>query len=199
LATHILLKETGMEFEGIRIGGKQGLPDEFRKINPKMKVPVLSVNEDIITETPAIMTAISQLSPDRHLFGTTGIEIVKSYEWLNWLSGTVHGQGFGGLFRPTRFSDVVSMHAAIRDKGWKTVQECFEVIETGLSAVHAVGKNFTVVDPYLYVFYRWGVDNGTDMAAQYPKYARLVVELMKRPAVLAVLEAEGISSHAPKL
>ncbi|KAK5079467.1 hypothetical protein LTR70_009422 [Exophiala xenobiotica] len=199
LATHILLKETGTEFEGIRIGSKQGLPDEFRRINPRMKVPVLSVDGEIITETPAIMTAISQLSPDRHLFGTSDTEIVKSYEWSNWLSGTVHGQGFGGLFRPARFSDVVSMHAAIQDKGWKTVQECFEIIEAGLSAVHAVGKNFTVVDPYLYVFYRWGVDNGADMAARYPKYARLVVELMKRPAVLAALEAEGILSHAPKL
>lgn len=92
MATHILLKETGMEFEGIRIGGKQGLPEDFRKINPKMNVPVLSVNGAVITETPAIMTAISQLSPDRHLFGTTDIEIVKSYEWMNWLSGMYTGK-----------------------------------------------------------------------------------------------------------
>lgn len=192
LAIHILLKEIEATFEGITVNARQELPEEMRKINPKMRIPVLIIDDETITETPAIMTAISQLAPDRQLFGSTNMETVRTYEWLNWLSGTVHGQAFGGLFKPARFSDDASTYAAIQAKGWKTAQECFEMIEAGLKGVHAVGENFTVVDPYLFVFYRWGVNRGADMVGNYPKYARLVAELMKRPAVQAALKAEGI-------
>jgi len=199
LAIHILLKEIGVQFEGISISLNEAGQEELRKVNRKLRVPVLLVDNEIITETPAIMTAISQLAPDRKLLGSTDIQIVRSYEWLNWLSGTLHGQAFGQLFRPGRFTDDVKMHNAIQKKGLASVQECFEVVETGLQGIHAVGDSFTVVDPYLYVFYRWGVENGIDMGARYPKYARLVAELTKRSEVKAALKAEGLKSHAPKL
>ena len=201
LAVHILLKEIGASFEPIVIGpnASQESLDQFRTVNPKMRVPILVIDEHPITETPAIMTAISQLAPERQLFGTTALEVVRCYEWLNWLSGTVHGQGFGGLFRPARFADDSSMHAEIQRKGWETVLECFGRIESGLDGVHAVGAGFTVVDPYLFVFWRWGVERGADMEGRYPRYARLVAELVKREGVVAALEAEGIEASAPGL
>ncbi|KAK5940730.1 hypothetical protein PMZ80_007147 [Knufia obscura] len=199
LAPHILLKEIGVDFEAIGVEVRQGAPEELRKVNPKMRVPVLVLDNEVITETPAIMTAISQLAPEKHLFGKTNMEVIHSYEWLNWLSGTVHVQAFGGLFRPARFSDDAGMYAAIQQKGWKTVQECFDAVEAGLHSAHAVGADLTVADPYLYVFYRWGVSGGIDMPARYPKYAALVAKLVKRSAVQAALKDEGIESHAPEV
>ena len=199
LASHILLPETGMKFEAIKIDVKAGAPEELRDINPKMRVPVLSLNGQTITETPAIMTAISQLAPEKHLLGKTNFETVRVYEWLNWLSGTLHAQGFGGLFRPHRFSDDPTVYEAIKAKCLKTIEECFDMIETDLSSVHAVGDSFTAVDAFLYVFWRWGARSGTINMEKYPKFLKLVVNLAKRPSFQAVVDAEGLESYVPRL
>ena len=191
LASHILLNEAGVEFESVELDVHAGYPVEFRHINPKMRVPVLSIDGQTITETPAIMTAISQLAPDKHLLGKTGLEIVRAYEWLNWISGTLHGQAFGGLFRPYRFSDDPTTYESIKAKSLLTVQECFATIDQDLLSEYAVGSDFTAVDAYLYVFYRWGASLGLDMKGKYPKYTRLVVNVVKRQSAQDVLKAEG--------
>ncbi|OBT69901.1 hypothetical protein VE03_00665 [Pseudogymnoascus sp. 23342-1-I1] len=197
LAPHILLNEAGVEFEPVQLNVHAGYPEEFRHINPKMRVPVLSIDGETITENPAIMTAISQLVPDKHLLGKTNLEIVRAYEWMNWLSGVLHGQGFGGLIRYARYSDDPTTYEAIKAKALLTVQECFTTIDQDLSSEYAVGSSFTAVDAYLYVFYRWGASMGIDMKGKYPKYTALVVNLVKLQSVRDALKTEGIEAHVP--
>ena len=194
LASHILLHETGVPFETVKIDVKAGAPEELREINAKMRIPVLSINNETVTETPAIMTAIAQLSPSSYLMGSTPLESVRTYEWLNWPSGTLHGQAFAGLLRPQRFSDDASTFPSIKVKARKTIEECFSMIERDLAGVHAVGGRFTAVDAFLYVFYRWGAGMGMDMKTGYPKFTDLVVELAKRKSVQAALEVERLGS-----
>jgi glutathione S-transferase len=198
IASHILLREIGASFEGIEISVKAGAPEELRGINPKMRVPVLSIDDQIITETPAIMTAISQLLPDKYLMGRSNLETVRVYEWLNWLSGTLHGQAFGGLFRPYRYSDDPNAHPSIKAKSRKTVEECFDKIELDISGTYALGGGFTVVDPFLYVFYRWGASLGMEMK-RYPRWRNLIATLGARQSFQTVLKAEGVNSYVPKL
>ena len=199
IAPHIVLKELGVPFEPIRMRLENGaVPESFRTINSKMKVPVLSIDGQIITEIPAIMTALSQLAPERKVLGGTDMDVVRSYEWMNWLSGSLHGQGYGPFFRSDRYSEDESMHTAIREKALKTILGYYDIIEDKLSGKHAVGDSFSVVDTYLYVFWRWGATQ-LDMAAKYPKYAKLVNELLGNSAVQGALKAEEVESYAPKL
>ncbi|ERF75042.1 hypothetical protein EPUS_04824 [Endocarpon pusillum Z07020] len=197
LASQILLKETGVDYEAAMVDIGHGTPEEFRTINPKLRIPVLSIDGQVITESPAILTAISQFSPEKHLMGKTNLEIVRTYEWLNWLSGTLHAQAFGGFIRPHRFSDDPSTHELIRAKSLKTIRECYDKIDQDLSSVHAVGDSFTAVDAYLYVFYRWGEHHGMGMK-KYPKYTNLVVELVKRQSVQEALDMEGVLYYVPR-
>jgi glutathione S-transferase len=194
LAPHILLNEAGIQFESVRLDIFAGYPEEFRQINPKMRVPVLSIDGEIITEVPAIMTAISQLVPEKQLLGKTNLEIVRSYEWMNWVSGVLHGQAFGGVLRSTRYSDDPTTYASIKAKGLLTVQECYATINEKLSGEHAIGSSFTAVDAYLYTCYRWGASLGLDMEVKYPKYAGLIADTIKRQSVQATLEEEGIDA-----
>ncbi|HWK66777.1 MAG TPA: hypothetical protein VNS34_17770 [Rhizobiaceae bacterium] len=98
LAPHILLREIEAPFEAVKTSIPDGahLTEEFTQLNPKNRVPVLLLDGEVITELPAIATAISNLAPKRSLMGRTDLDMVRVYEWMNWLSGTVHGQGFGG-------------------------------------------------------------------------------------------------------
>ena len=96
LAPHILLHEIGATFNMVVAATSGGgtSTDAFTRLNPKQRVPVLALGNEVITELPAIVTAISNLAPERHLMGDTPLDTARVYEWMNWLSGTLHGQGF---------------------------------------------------------------------------------------------------------
>lgn len=132
---------------------------------------MLALDDETITELPAIVTAISTLVPDRRLLGRTPLETVRVYEWLNYLSGDLHGQGYGGLWRPERFVDDSNLYPQIQEKAMKTIQGCYALIESKFATTrpaYTVGDALTVVDPFLFVCYRWGVRIKLDMATNYP-------------------------------
>lgn len=202
LAPHILLHELGVKFEAIpnTINATTvTFTPGFQTVNPKLRVPVLVIDNEIITETPAVLTAICTLlappSTPNTFLGKTPLETVRVYEWLNWLSGTVHGHAFGGILRPARLTDDEGAFDGIREKGGENVKDAFEMIEGKLSGVYAVGDGFTVVDAYLFVFWRWGFEVGLSMKEGFPRYTGLVGELVRREAVIEVLGKEGIESR----
>ena len=57
----------------------------------------------------------------------------------------------------------------------------------------AVPSGYSVVEPYLLVFYRWGWMFNLDMAAAYPAWAALSRRTLARPAVRRVLDKLGIT------
>lgn len=195
LAAHILLNEVGIPFEISLLKPEDGISDEVQKLNPKRKVPVLQLDDETITENVAILTAIAQLAPERDLLGKTNIEKLRVYEYLSYLSTTLHAQAFGAFFRPGRFSDEEHTFISIREKGKKSVMECYEFIESGLKGTHAVGDQLTVVDPYLYVFWRWTASRMADLEERFPKYAALVKELGKLESVKRTIEEESIEGY----
>ncbi|KAJ0423312.1 glutathione S-transferase [Aspergillus carlsbadensis] len=196
LAPHILLHEAGLPYEPLQsnyAGVEIQFPPEYKAMNPKMRVPVIVVDGEVITELPAVCTIISQLAPARNFMGKTPLETVRVYEWMNYLSGTVHSQGFGHMFRPWRWTtdEDPKAHEQIKERARESVVESFAYIEGKLQGVHAVGEGLTAVDVFLYPLYRWATKSGIDLSV-YPKYAALIAELEKRDAVQAVLRKEGI-------
>jgi glutathione S-transferase len=194
LAPHMLLNEIGQYFEPIRVPIREGahLTEEFIRLNPKKRLPVLALDGEVITELPAIALAISHLAPRHHLMGKTPLDEARVLEWLNWLSGTVHGQAYGGLWRPQRFADDEALHPAIIAKGRQTVADCYAMIDARLTGPYAVGDGLTAADAFLYVLYRWGVRIGLDMRGAYARYTRFAEVLTQRPSVKATLATEGL-------
>lgn len=196
LAPHIALNEAGFEFTTTDLNAQRGFPSEHLNLNPKGRVPILDFDGELITETPAILSLISDLAPEKKLLGTTVLEQARAREWLAYLSGTVHGQAFGCLFRPKRFvGDEESMYDQVKATGRQYALDCFAYIEEKLQGrTHAVGDAFTLVDANLLVFYRWGNFLKMGMREKYPTYTRLMERVVEREAVRKTVEAEGISA-----
>jgi glutathione S-transferase len=195
LASHITLRESGLAFTITDLKVSKGYPAEYLHLNPKGRVPILELDGERITETPAILSTISALVPEKKLLGSTVLEQARAQEWMIWLCGMVHGQGFGCVFRPARFvGEEEQMYDTVRANGRKCVAGCFESIDEMLEGkMHAVGDEFTAVDAYLYVFWRWGNMLKLGMQEKYPNYTRLAEEAMKRDCVKKTVEAEGIT------
>jgi glutathione S-transferase len=99
-------------------------------------------------------------------------------------------------FRPQRWAiiDDEGSFEGIKKKAREWIEDCFEKIEDKLNGVYAVGEQLTAVDPNLFVFYRWGNAVGFQTRERWPKYTKLIENLVERPAVKATLEAENIGS-----
>lgn len=194
LLPHIVLREAGIDFELVIVDVlKKGFEEEHKRINPKGRIPMLEFEDgSFLTETTAIVTYAAQLSPEKKLLGQNILEVARTYEWLNWLSGTVHERGLGATFKPSSYSDDEKAHDSIRKKCMEFLLDCFRLIEEKLQGIHAVGEDFTAVDVFLYVIYRWGYLMGLDMPTAYPKWTKLVDEVVKRKSVTEAAEKEGI-------
>jgi glutathione S-transferase len=101
------------------------------------------------------------------------------------------------VIHPGRFVDVAdgSLDSHVRAAGIKTARDCFKYIDAKLEGKKwAVGDDFSAVDAYLLVFYRWGVTPaGIAMEQDYPNYARLVAAVKERESVKEAFKAEGIN------
>ncbi|KAL4902016.1 hypothetical protein BDW74DRAFT_187024 [Aspergillus multicolor] len=198
LAPHILLHETGLDFTPLPIkpnGLEVDFPEDYHRLNPKMRVPVIVVDGEVITEVPAISTIISQLASESKILASTPLETVRVYEWLNYLSGTVHAAGFGLLFRPWRWtvSEDEEVRDGIKAKAKENILACFEYIESrlGEDKKFLVGDGLTAADALLYPLYRWAVSSGLELTP-YPKMRGLIQRLEERESVKTVLRKEGL-------
>lgn len=207
---HALLKELSVPFTSVLLKrGSDGLEAadgdftnaEYRQtIHPYGYVPALKMDDAVITEMPAILTYIASLQAEKNLAGSGGLQRAKVVEWMAWLSGSLHGVGFGMRFRPGRFADDMSLHPAIRQRGKDFVGACFARIDYALTGkTFAVGAAETIVDYNLIIFWYWGIEIGFQMLEQFPNYGQLVRRMELKDSVREVAEIEGMELSYPTL
>ena len=200
LAPHIILEELQLPFKLVLVSTADGgtRSADHLRLNPKGRVPVLVRGDFVLTEAPAILLHLA-LSPAGGLPGAglmplASGAIVRCVEWFNWLSGTVHAVAIRQVWRPESFTLDATQHAGIIAKGRHNLADAFAYIEQRLmAAVWALGDQYSVVDAYLLVFYRWGNRIGFDMSGLYPVWTAHSHRLLERPAVAGALASEGIS------
>ncbi|MDR3517876.1 MAG: glutathione S-transferase [Azospirillaceae bacterium] len=209
LASHIVLEEIGVPYtlslrSSVRSEGTR-TPD-YLALNPKGRVPALAGvpgrsggAPDLLTEGPAILFFLARCHPNAGLLPADPAGEARCLEWLNWLSGTVHGQAFGQVWRTARFSDNPDHHAAIAAKGREDLVAHYTAIEAILADGRdwAVPDRYSIVDPFLLVFWAWGHRLGLPMASSHPAWAQLTGRTLARPAVQRTLAQENVVIEAP--
>jgi glutathione S-transferase len=92
LVPFILLTEAKAKFEIVKINNyvHQNLTPEYLQINPKGKVPVLAINDEILTENIAIQLWIAQQFPQANLLPKDPYLQIKAISWMSWCSSAIH-------------------------------------------------------------------------------------------------------------
>ncbi len=207
MAAHIVLEETGAAFE-LRLVSSAGADKgemtsqpAWTAINPKARIPALwAVDgysggaEKVLTELNAILYFLALSYPEARLWPHNVAAQARCIEWMNWLSGTLHGQSYGQIWRPHRFSDTRDHHSSIMRSGTRAVAAHNAYIERLLAdgRAWAVGDHYTVVDPYLLVFYLWALRIGLDVRRVCPAWTAHTQRIRGRRAVRNALLTEGI-------
>lgn len=192
LASHIALEQAGADYQVRRIDfskHEQRSP-EYLRVNPKGRVPALVTNQGTLTETPAILTFISQSYPAAKLaplddpFLLAQVQAVNSY-----LCSTVH-VAHSHRMRGYRWANEPTAIEAMKKKVPESVGECFELIEHEmLQGPWVMGSAYTICDMYLFTLAQWLEADGVDLG-RFPKVADHRRRMSENPVVARVIAVE---------
>ena len=190
-ASHIGIEETGAAYEEkpTLLAKQEQKTDAYLKINPRGKVPSLSVDGKVITENTAILAYLARQFPKAGLMPTDPVEEARCISTMAWLSNVVH-PSYQRYFRPERFAEGDAAQATVKETGrksfWSNLQEIDSLLQ---GKTWMMGDQYTVADPYALVFYGWGVKGEFPMK-ELASYTAWKDRMLKRPAVRKILESE---------
>ena len=186
-AAHILLHETGLphDSEAVDIRAKKTASGgDYFAVNPKGAVPALGIGDEILTENGAILQYIGDKAGNETLLPGAGMERYRVIEWLAYLGSDVH-KSFGPLFNPALSDEARKAQTDI-------VYKKLDFLERSLDDKdYLTGPSMTVADPYLFAMLGWTGHFGIDLA-KWPNLTALRKRMEERPAVQAVMRAEGL-------
>jgi glutathione S-transferase len=191
LASHIGLEETGAPYEAkpILLAKGQQRTEAYQKINPRGKVPALSVDGKILVENTAILTYLARRFPEKKLMPTDPAEEARGIAAMCWFSSIVH-PSYQHSMRPERFAEGEAAQAAVKEIGRKSFWANCQEIDSMLQGKEWImGSDYTLVDPYALVFYGWGVRAGFPMK-ELSAYTAWQERMLKRPTVRKTVDSE---------
>lgn len=191
MASHIGIEETGTAYaeKPTLLAKGEQKTEAYLKINPRGKVPALSVDGKIITENTAILTYLARQFPKANLLPADPVEEARCISTMAWFSNIVH-PSYQRYMRPERFADGEAAQATVKESGRKSFwANCQEIDALLKGNDWMMGKQFTVADGYALVFYGWGV-RGEFPMKELAAYTAWKERMLKRPAVRKILESE---------
>jgi glutathione S-transferase len=180
----------------VRIREGEHKTEEYLGINPWGKIPAMLADGEVLTEAHAILSYIGDLAPPEKklLPRDDPLQRAHAHEWMNFLSGTVH-IAFRPLFRPNYLIGDENLYPKLREVGVPIFQKTLLEVEKRLCGkTWALGENYSVVDPYLFVFYMWSQrQDVVDHSPSLPLWKDMWERMYARDATQTALVTEGIT------
>ncbi len=186
-APHILLHETGLAHDAVRVDLKSKTLEDgssYLQINPKGAVPALQLdNREVLTENAVVLQYLGDRAGSDLLPPVGDFRRYRVLEMVNFITTELH-KSFSPLFNPAAGGEVKRYFREL-------IGRKLDFIEGQLgSKTFLMGETLTVPDPYLFVISSWadkmiGLDN-------WPKITAFRERMLERPSVRHVLRFEGL-------
>lgn len=194
LAPQIVLEWIGIPYEAVKVEKESLHKGDYLKINPLGKVPALYTDEgQLLVEASAILNFLAEKYPDADLgHGSSPEERYELHRWLSHFSANVHPT-FWPFFAPARYIDDPELHDRVRQSALGQVGSAFAFLERHMEGRdHVLGDKRTVLDPYLFVFLRWGKSVLPEGLGPFPNLNRFLLRLAEDPGVQRAMDVQGI-------
>ena len=196
LIIHCLLAELGAPFELKRVDfeKKEHHGAQFRKLNPKGKVPALATPDGVLTECMALTEYLCNRhdAEGRWLAKPGSWRRAKTLENIATLSTEIHNNLFNRFFHEDAFSADPRVQAEVKEVAAGRLGEFFRGEEAALTRPYWSGGDAPdAADLYFMVIVRWGrwlAPPATRMGKLEPFFTRMT----ERPAVAQSFQREGI-------
>lgn len=186
-APHILLHETGLAHDAVRVDLKSKTVEDgssYLLINPKGAVPAIQLdNGDVLTENAVVLQYLGDRAGSDVFPPLGDFRRYRVLEMVNFITTELH-KSFSPLFNPAADGEVKRYfreHIAHR----------LDYMEQRVgSGPFLMGDTLTLPDPYLFVISSWadkliGLNN-------WPNLTAFRERMLQRPSVRHVLRFEGL-------
>lgn len=192
---HVILEEIGKPYEIELVALKDGAQHQppYMAINPKAKVPALDRGDGrVLTEWPVIAAWLAKTNHDKNLIPTDLEGETRCREFLDYICGTVHPQGFTRQFRAANFTPREEDQPKVVEQGKQLAAKYFDTIaKTWSGGEWVLPGGYSVADAALFFVEYWAVKRSK--MALPPKLDAHYKAMMARPAAQRALTQEGMS------
>jgi glutathione S-transferase len=194
IGIHVLLEEIGKPYQLEQVDLRNGAQFKplFAGINAKAKVPTLERDDgSVLTEFPVIAHWLGRHNPQVKLLPQDDETATRAMEAMEYVVGTMHGQGFARMFRSERFAPSQADHEAVKAAGREVVEKGFQVVDKALAGkTYLGGDTLSVADAALFYVEFWGAKRlGMKLPANCAAHFE---RMMTRPAVQRTMAQEGL-------
>jgi glutathione S-transferase len=191
MAAHIVLEESGEKYEARKVdlaGGEQR-SETYLKINPQGRVPALRLdNNEPLAENTAILPYLGKRFG---LWPTDPMAEAKALSLIGFFAASVH-PAHAHIGRPERYASDSSAFPTLRETGRKVFHGYLQQIDGMLAQREWLADRYSVLDPYAFVFYTWGVRRELPMQ-ELKNYCAFKDRMLRRPAVQRVVADEKVN------
>jgi len=188
---HILLEELELVFEAYPVNLMAGdhTAPEYLAVNPKASIPTLVRNDgSALTEFQAIAYWLARSYPKAKLLPDYPEGDARAIELMDYVVGTIHGQGFARIFTTDKFTANAADVEAVQAQGLDIVKRAFTVVNDSLPLQSYALGAFSIADAALFYVEFWADKTGVALPEYCLNHYRL---MLTRPAVRRVLMEEG--------
>ena len=201
---HVLLEASGAAYEPVMVKLHKGeqYGDAYKAINPRSQVPVLQVEDQVITQIPAICQYLDMAFAQAQFLPTPPLARAKALETLSWMNNTVHPT-FTHIFMPQKYSDQPDVQAQVKafaiPQYRKLVGELQNLVlqATEQGSEWLAGAHFGPLDAYTLTLTRWGTLADIN-PEDFPALWAFVQKVAAQPAVQRVIERERLQLNLYK-
>ena len=190
MAAHIVLEESGEKYEPRRMDLAKGeqRTEAYMKIHPLGRVPALGLDDGSpLTENTAILPFLGKRYK---LWPTDPVADARALSLIGFFASTVH-PAHAHISRPERYATDKALFPDIQAQGKKSFHEYLKQVDGMLAGRQWLSDQYSVLDPYAFTFYTWGVRRELPMA-ELKNYTAHKDHMLSRPAVQRVVEDEKV-------
>ncbi|MCZ6558124.1 MAG: glutathione S-transferase family protein [SAR324 cluster bacterium] len=190
-----MLEELGLPYKQIQVDHRQeeNLTEEYRAINPNMRIPTLVDGELVLWESMAINHYLAD-KYDGGLRPKNEEDRARAYQWSFW-----------GMAEADSLLNTIIWHRHIfpeehrkperADKAEAAMQKPFSVLNESLEdRTYLLGDVFTVADLNLSFMFAWARSGQADLSA-FPNINRWLDACLSRPKLV---ELQAVGGTYPK-
>jgi glutathione S-transferase len=190
MAAHIVLEEAGEKYEARRVdfAKAEQRTEAYLKIHPMGRVPALLLDSgEPLTENTAILP---YLGKRYRLWPADPLAEARALSLLGFFATNVH-PAHAHIARPERYVTDPSHFPDMQAQARKMFQDYLQQVDRVLAGRQWLSDQYSVLDPYAFTFYTWGVRRELPMA-DLKSYTAHKDRMLARPAVQRVVADEKV-------
>lgn len=189
---HILLEEIGVPFAAhvIHLPKGEHRQPAFLAVNPRGTIPALALEDgSALSGFCAIAYWLARRYPKAGLLPADETAAARAIEAMEYVTGTIHGQGYTRIFTTDAYTDDPAQAPAVQAHGREIVAAGFAILDAQLAGRDwLAGEAYSIADAALFYVAFWADRIGLPL----PERCRAHYERLRaRPAVVQVLREEG--------